>query len=287
MRNSKRNSLSLRVPFRKEEPAYALLGRIALRYGHVSLRSFASCVDVGTSHLYGRETMSEVAKLAGIDPVELAKWSPMCFSRHKFQFQNMIFGRSQWIPQRRRCCPLCVQEDMKDLHAIDRPWMHHRRFWWDFRAIDTCPIHQTCLIDTCPRCKTRFERDFTNVRICRCKFDLATYTPDLLDNSDCEIDGYILARLLGSPRSRLGPLENMPLSSAVLAIAKVGSLEVLRKGERFEAVSRKRRLECKMTAGEIFQSWPESFDEILDRRVLDSKECQPKSLGQTYGVWAS
>jgi hypothetical protein len=101
------------------------------------------------------------------------------------------------------------------------------------------------------------------------------------------IDGVPLARLLGSPRSRLGPLENMPLSSAVLAIAKVGSLEVLRKGERFEAVSRKRRLECKMTAGEIFQSWPESFDEILDRRVLDSKECQPKSLGQTYGVWAS
>jgi hypothetical protein len=287
MRSSGRNRLSLRVPFRKDEPAYALLGRLALRHGHVSLHSFAACVDLARRPLYGSEMLSEVAKLAGIDPTKLTRCSPISCSRHKFQYQNAVFGRSKWTPERRRSCPLCIREDLSDPHAIDQPWMCHRRFWWDFWAVDSCPIHRTWLIDTCPKCKTTFEPDYTNVRMCRCRYDLAAYTPDILSESDCKIDAYILARLLGSPHSGLGPLENMPLPSAVLAISGVGSAEVLRKGELFETVNRERRLECKMAAGELLQNWPQGFDKGLDRRVAEWMARQSSDVsdgaGHIYG----
>src|SRR5258708_31400260 len=164
MPRSERNRLSLRVPLRKEEPAYALLGRLALRYGHVSLRSFTACMGLRRNHRYGSETLTVVAELSGIDLTDLARWSPISCSPHNFQYQGTVFNGYKWIPERRRLCPLCIQEDLGVSRETRRPWMCHRRFWWDLSGIDVCPTHRTWLIDGCPDCKAGFESDYTTLQ---------------------------------------------------------------------------------------------------------------------------
>jgi len=288
MQRTERNRLSLRVPFRKEEPAYALLGRLALRYGHVSLRSFATCLDLLKTPLYSSEIVSDVAMLAGIDPNELAKWSLVRVSRHKYRYRDFTFGRWKWILGRRRSCPGCIHDDLSDPHAPDRPWMCNRRFWWDFRAIDCCPIHRTWLLDACPKCKEVFGTDYTNVRYCSCGYDLASYVPEALSKSDCAIDEFILSGLLGLPHSGLGPLDTMPFVAAIVAISGLGSAEVLHRGEKFEFVNRERRLECKMAAGVLFRNWPHNFHDDLSKRVAKSM-AQSQSgtsdcVGRIYGA---
>ncbi|MGY3341521.1 MULTISPECIES: TniQ family protein [unclassified Bradyrhizobium] len=287
MRLSKRNRLLLKVPIRKEEPAYALLGRLALRYGHFSLRSFANCVDLRGKPLYGSEIVSDVAALAGIDPNELAKWSPVRVSRHKYEYGDATFGRWKWILGRRRSCPGCIHDDLSDPNAPDRPWMCNRRFWWDFRAIDCCPIHRTWLLDACPKCKEVFGKDYTNVRYCNCGYDLASYIPEALSKSDCAIDEFILSGLLGLPHSGLGPLDTMPFVAAIVAISGLGSAEVLHRGEKFEFVNRERRLECKIAANVLFSNWPQNFHSGLSQRVAESiaqgQSATTNCVGRTYG----
>ena len=176
-----------------------------------------------------------------------------------------------------------VQEDLNDPGDSDRPWTCHRRFWWDFLALDCCPIHRTWLIDACPKCKAIFDTDYTDIRICRCRYDLASYTCDVVNESDCEIDQYILARLLGTPASGLGPLDNMPLDSAIAAIAGLGSIEVLGESEQFKSVNRERRLESKIAAGALLQNWPLAFCKNLDQRAANHEPEVTDSAGRIYG----
>lgn len=231
--------------------------------------------------------VSDVAILAGIDRNELAKWSPVRVSRHKYEYGDATFGRWKWILDRRRSCSGCIHEDLSDPHGPDRPWMCNRRFWWDFRAIDCCPIHRTWLIDTCPKCKEVFGTDETNVRFCRCGYDLASYAPDVLSRSDCAIDEFILTGLLGLAPKGLGPLDSMPFAAAVLAISGIGSAEVLRRGEKFELVNRERRLQCKIVASALFRNWPRNFHHELSQQVARSmaqrKSATTDGVGRLYG----
>jgi hypothetical protein len=244
--------LPLRVRFAHFEPAYGLLGRLAVRHGYSTSRRFVSEMSFGIrSFVHDVENgrrLAELALLTGIpEPAFRASTRFVDESGAMFIGRELLNARvdNKVLSTVGRVCPDCLRADLEEREGPIgcRP---HRRVWWDLRAVTTCPIHGVLLIDTCPACGGQLSRELAAPRYCRCGFDLSGQVPDTLDPLDLTADRYLVGRLGGVERSTHALLDRMPLHVAATAMIRIGRVALVgarglsKKGDTIEPVMQAR-----------------------------------------------
>lgn len=259
--------LPMRVLFRGEEPAYGLLGRLALRFGRKSTADFASSYGLDFEDVLRGSEAAHVATLAGFSPKALAASTVRMFAE-RAECRGHTFDRSEWLPKDRgRVCPRCLLSDLQDSSA-PVPQRAFRRFWWDWSSIDACPRHAVRLLDACPNCNRPLSIDASDIRRCKCGADLSRAPNTVVDPSLIRMEKYLLGRLMDMPHRQIPVLDAMPLASATTAVVNVGWHLVghdKRLTRRREDASPTFRLDAKKVAYAGLRRWPRAFREVLDR----------------------
>jgi len=238
--------LPLRVRFASFEPAYGLLGRLAVRHGYSTSREFASEISLGIRNFVhdvenGR-CLAELALLTGIpEAVIRASTRYVDESGAMFIGGELLHARDDHKASSAagRVCPDCLRADLDEREGsmACRP---HRRVWWDLTAVTACPIHGALLIGTCRACGGRLSRELASPRYCRCGCDLSELCSVALEPSDLAADRYLVGRLGGVERSTHALLDSMPLHIAALAMIRIGRASLVgarglsKKGDRIE-----------------------------------------------------
>ncbi|MGY0714726.1 TniQ family protein [Azospirillum argentinense] len=213
------------VPF---EPAYGLLGRVAVRHGHTSTSEFISEMAIGIPNFVheienGRRLV-ELALLSGV-PETRIRASTLCVDENGAMFigSKLISARvsNRICCGAGRVCPGCLRVDLKE-RAGPMACRPHRRTWWGLTAVTSCPLHGLLLIDACPACGVQLARRQASPRFCRCGCDLADQGSVSLEPSDLVADRYLVGRLGGVDRVGHPLLDRMPFQTAALAMLRIG-----------------------------------------------------------------
>jgi hypothetical protein len=252
--------LALRVDFQDEEPAYGTFCRLAARAGFDDARDFSARVGVPFNHIFSGRRRNAVEVMAGLSIGSLSASTPV-------RQRSLVFARGQtlfnhdWIGRQARICPICIHDDLLQNNS---EIFAYRRFWWDYRAIDTCPRHGVFLENSCRRCRTEFYPYQTNYAVCQCGTDLRGAEPLLASEELVHIDDYLLARLLGLPRRKFGFLDDVPLESVLDTLFAIGASSEIDSGW-LRGLSEVDRQMSKIRGASVLERWPSGFYDILDR----------------------
>ena len=220
--------LPLRVRSAPFEPAYGLLGRLAVRHGYSSSRQFVSEMSFGIPNFVhevenGRR-LAELALLTGVpEPFIRASTRFVDESGAMFIGRELINTRAlnSVICVAGRVCPDCLRADLKECEGpiACRPY---RRVWWDLAAVTACPVHGGLFIHKCPVCGAPLSRMVASPQYCRCGCDLSEQVSARINPSDVTADHYLVGRLDGVERSTHALLDRMPFQVAALAMIRIG-----------------------------------------------------------------
>ncbi len=171
-----RARLPLRLRSRAGEPPHGVLLRLAARHGDPDVRNFAADLGLSFSKVLAGHDADRLARLAGIDRCELARFTPDIDVRSRtVEIGGDRLLLNDWSVRARRWCPLCLREDRAMAVSLGQPmrlaaW--HRALW-DIRSVGSCPLHNVRLFDSCPACGTRQDLEGPSVDRCRCGMDLS------------------------------------------------------------------------------------------------------------------
>lgn len=225
--------IPLRVRPAPFEPAYGLLGRLAVRHGYSASRAFVADMAFGIADFVhelecGRR-LAELACLAGLAKATIAA-STMVTDQAGILWIGTervdVAANHRAVSAAGRVCPCCLRIDLetRDGPEVCRP---HRRIWWDLTGVVSCPVHGVLLLDVCPNCGSSPSRVPTSPRHCRCGHDLAGLATLPLDDADLMADRYLVGRLGGVGASAHPLFDRMPLHDPALAMLRIGRAGLL------------------------------------------------------------
>ena len=278
--------LSLRVRYRQFEPAYALFGRLALRYGFRDILLFGAQVRLHFPYLSTARAVPIIAEMAGFDAATLLSWSPVPHNKG-FVFRESSFHSNMWnLRSNRRICPQCLRDDYEN--DPDRSNLSlFRRFWWDCQEIDVCPTHQAVLIDKCPACQHPLEARSADMRHCACGFDfLRTRTTESILQDVVSADRYLLDRLMNVHHEVTSPLDTLTIQNVMLVIRNVGmSWIAIHEGEWLDRRDKQSRLRIKAAGFASFFEWPQPFRQLLDSAANMTRSNERKLITGPYRAY--
>lgn len=266
--------LALRVgPPQEEEPAYGLFCRLAARPGYADARELALRLELPFPEIVSGRERRHVETLAGL-PSGALEAGTVRYADGEALVGAHVMPRKDWAMTPARVCPGCLSDD---LEAAASDVVPHRRFWWDYKAIDVCPRHSIALQHRCQHCNQLHRPWRTDLLHCSCGASVLKGASDPADPGAVRADRYILARLLGRPHRKLAVLDDIPLRQVQTTMLVVGasanegrlSLSDLDLGQRLSA---------KADAYRSFRNWPRNF-----RRKLDGLR-QEVPTGETEGA---
>lgn len=220
--------VSLRIRPAQFEPAYGLLGRLAVRHGYSTSRAFVADMGFGIADFVhdlecGRR-LTELALLTRVAETSLIATTMITDRKGILRIGServSVKANHLAINGAGRMCPRCLQSDleMRDGPIGCRP---HRRVWWDLAGVVSCPYHGVLLLHVCPNCGNRPSRLPASPRYCKCGHDLTAATSLSLDDADLTADRYLIGRLERVGTSTHPLLDRMPLHDAALAMLQIG-----------------------------------------------------------------
>lgn len=138
--------MPLRVRFASFEPAYGLLGRLAVRHRYSLTKRFVFEMSLGirnfVSEVENGRHLAELALLTGI-PEAAIRASTRFVTESGATFIGCELVNMRVDPKAisavGRVCPDCLRADLNECEGplACRP---HRRVWWDLSAVTACPI---------------------------------------------------------------------------------------------------------------------------------------------------
>ena len=152
-------------PYPHESPA-SLISRTAFHNGYSNTRSFARAI--GHNVYIGHRNLIENRKLSNFfiqnknNPYSNHDIFYSQSFRLKATHQINVSGitmPSRTYQLRAHFCPFCLQEG-------------HWRFIQDIEFIKVCPYHQVEYLESCPKCKKKYDWTAVNGPYCACHFDL-------------------------------------------------------------------------------------------------------------------
>ncbi|CAO3435709.1 TniQ family protein [Azospirillum doebereinerae] len=223
----------LRVRPAPFEPAYGLLGRLAVRHGYVTTRLFVADMGFGIADFVhelecGRR-LAELARLTRCAKAAIAASTLVTDQTGTLRIGAVrisVTANHRAVSGAGRVCPDCLRADLetRDGPAACRP---HRRVWWDLTGVMSCPLHGVLLVNVCPDCGSRPSRAPASPRYCRCGHDFAGLTTRPLEVSDRVADHYLVGRL-GGVATMIHPLfDRMPVHEAALSMLRIGRANLL------------------------------------------------------------
>lgn len=233
--------IPLRVRPALFEPAYGLLGRLAVRHGHSISQAFVTEMAFGIPDFLhevecGRR-LAELARLTRTAEATIAASTLVTDPTGTLWIGTERISATashHAVSAAGRVCPHCLRADieMRDGPVTCRP---HRRVWWDLVGVVSCPLHKVLLLHICPNCGMHPSRAPASPRYCRCGHDLIRLTGSHLDDTDLAADRYLIGRLGVVAASRHSFLDHMPLHDAALAMLRIGQAAALgARGVRFK-----------------------------------------------------
>lgn len=247
--------LPLRVRPAQFEPAYGLLGRLAVRHGYSTSRAFVADMSFGIADfVHDLECGRRVTELALLTKVtETALVAATMITDRK----GVLRIGSEWVSVTAnhlaisgtgRVCPHCLWADLetRDGPIACRP---HRRVWWDLAGVVSCPCHGVLLLHVCPNCGNCPSRLPASPRYCKCGHDLAGSITPSLDDADLTSDRYLIGRLGGGETSTHPLFDRMPLHAAALAMLQIGQAVMFgARGIRFKRRFNQPALQAKIAS---------------------------------------
>ncbi|WP_298905096.1 TniQ family protein [uncultured Aliiroseovarius sp.] len=242
-----------------------------------SLNAF-SYVSEFYSHIekpYGRPMIEDLPGLAEILCVDVASLSSIaprtqpCDPAVEWRFQ-----RSQTDP----VCPSCIAED--------KVWQQH----WRHSLVSACAIHQTFLLDQCPRCNIVFSTSAGGFANCECGLPFAAMVASPATDFETWVSG-LIARVTQREEvvGGYGPWSND-------APSDLGSFLVFLAGHEQKTRSGKEgKTPLPMTIADTrtflsraepwLRSWPHGFQDKLAQRLSEGDplaSSAPARLGKWY-----
>ena len=141
--------LPISIPFHDCETPLGFVSRLAAANGYPSLEAFLDCTAT---------TLLAVARGDTVAMALLEEWTGECRDRLArfavrsadvklhFKLGHAVFGRDHRRGDVHRFCVQCVRDDLRveDGREVSRPYM---RVWWETKAIGTCPIHGSRIVE--------------------------------------------------------------------------------------------------------------------------------------------
>ena len=185
---------------------------------------------------------------------------------------NRLFGvpvhRDFVTVNRRRVCPLCLQE------------ASYHRMLWDLTILTICPTHGVRLVDRCPREECRRPLKWTGSRVAfcsniKCRQDLRTVTPQAVDEMYLPIIRCLAGYLQGTKPVDVGP-PGLTAADCLRLTLQLGAFS-----DGVEKVGRPtwmleqhahRLHQTLYTGWHALTDWPNGFHRLLDGLRTRSKE---------------
>lgn len=284
--------LPLRIRPAPHEPAYGILNRLALRHGFDTVRQFIAHLPIAPRAfaievLHGH-ALPELAALSGIDEATI-RVSTLTFGESGLERLRsdgeFKLGNRNLRSCGRVCCS-CLREDVLERPGAEmsRP---HRRVWWDWPDIDVCPAHRLLLLKECPICKATLTTHLLSPRYCQCGFDLATLDGPQVDVSDVAACDYLVQRVISAKSEPAGPLDQMTIDNAAIAILQVGRAALFGSKtpspETWRSLPRE-RIRVASAGLNAFREWPGRFHAILDGMVSNRRDVAVTKVATYYGT---
>ena len=191
---------------KNNEPAYALVARLAKRNGYESGRLFLMDRGLNEHDVEQGKHVDRIAILAGVDAKSLRN-STLVASHGTATVQGEIIPRGHWQLHRNRYCRRCHEEDSHTNNNLNSFGVI-RRTWWDFVHIHRCPIHQATL-------------EPIKQRIPRTK-----YANHRAVQVSCGWESYFIGRLGFADRRHSDLLDRLSLAAASRLVALCGAAHV-------------------------------------------------------------
>ncbi|MHC2582889.1 hypothetical protein ACVI1J_004902 [Bradyrhizobium diazoefficiens] len=196
-----------------EETAMGLLLRVAEIQGHSSTERTVKAAGVNRSRL-AHGVAAEIAAFAAQvdqDPSRIAADSPTEDRKGRLHLRGHPMGDMLDFGPR-RLCPAC----------LDEAW--HHRFWWDIRAVATCPRHGIDLVGNCA-CGKRFTwRGGGLLKCSACpNNDTMTLPRAAADPKVLRKDAYLLSRFGAGEVEVVPILDALPLREVFTTLERIGA----------------------------------------------------------------
>ncbi|WAP70073.1 TniQ family protein [Jiella pelagia] len=152
MRSLSRTTLRWRWPLQHRQSAGSLASRLAALNGRL-LPDFLMDMSISARglDLGAPQSVRDLGAAGGVDPAELARWTPRRVDRDGFfeigteRLHRLSLTRTYF-----RYCPQCVLTDLGSFEGplAARPWM---RLEWTIGHVRTCPEHDLPLVPCHPK----------------------------------------------------------------------------------------------------------------------------------------
>ncbi|GLX70797.1 TniQ family protein [Paenibacillus glycanilyticus] len=156
--------------------------------------------------------------------------------------KHMIWRRGT-CAHKQRICPLCLKETR-----------YHKNSW-ELSLFTICNIHKCLLIDECQVCHKIIDPYRDSLSSCKCGFNYADSKVVIVESDDQQFLHKIFYRKVNLVKENL--LIKLPLSHSVYVMI---TLAVLIRGQR-----RKDQINKLDEIVEVFQDWPNSFFQFVDK----------------------
>ncbi|MCS3445924.1 TniQ family protein [Bradyrhizobium elkanii] len=190
-----------------------LLLRVAEIQGHSSTDRTAKAAGISRSRLaHGVATeIKAFATQVDQDPARIAADSPNLDRKGRLHLRGHPIGDMLDFA-RRRVCPAC----------LDEAWYH--RFWWDIRAIGTCPRHGIDLVDACACGKAYTWRGGGLLKCSACpNNDTMTLPRTAADPRVLRKDAYLLSRFGAGEAEAVPILDELSLREVFTTLERIGA----------------------------------------------------------------
>jgi hypothetical protein len=274
----------LRIRYRPNEPAYAILNRLALRHGAQSASEFCSSRRLNPQLLprltFGHG-ITELAELTGFDGSQIERFTPRLERRAQWLIRNEFLGTNHsGMFTRGRVCPVCVADD---LDSLDGPYelRPYRRFFWDIAIVSICTKHSIPLVDACDACGRPLRASCLLDFHCACGASLATHKGRVFATEEFEGDRYAIARLTGSDDLQNVFLDRLGLKNSIALMWAAGlSLSPKRAHDKLRGIDKAQALSLGFNA---FVGWPQNSGDVLDEIANKALQMRQGASAHKYG----
>lgn len=270
-------STPLRVRPGPDESAPALLNRLALRNGYLSVGSFAHARGITEpidTTLPSDDAVQAIAHAAG-HPFEYLYQSTFMRSGDG----SMLLGAERVGPATLQLyagvCPLCLEADREQRGGPPntRPYM---RNWWSLPQVASCPTHGCAIVVRCHECGGRLLHRLNGATCGRCGVELRQAP---VQWADASASSYLVGRL-SSVGGRSHPLlDGLTWSTAAAAIRKLGRIALATPiGQRRQRLGNVDRARIDSAGLALLDDWPNGFVQLVADLRENRKSPQFKRL---------
>ena len=209
------------LPLNEDETAASYVSRLS--FLHTGLPANRLLADLGVDvRDFSRglpQALGRVAEAAGVAVSQLAR-GMISRSERCRKFRGETWSSDFVIPEGRRVCPACLQEDA----PTGEPWLMRGRILWRLRPVTTCPIHECALVERpFPNSGDELARDFP-------RFDQLVELPSRAGGQKLtSVESMIVARLNDVPTNADAWLDGQTLEQASRACEMIGLVKAFGK----------------------------------------------------------